>query len=102
MFVLVLAGAVPDLVLSRYWADYLAWFRGVVTTRTGVVYAEELPMGQWPNRLFAQDWTYPALSVLLRSAPEQAIVVARNDYRTTPPFDPSCGTVPALTGLYWR
>lgn len=102
MFVLVLAGAVPDLALSRYWLDYLAWFRGVVTTRTGLVYAEELPMGQWPYRLFAQDWTYPALSALLRSAPGQAIVVTRNDYKSNPPFDPSCGTVPALTGFSWR
>lgn len=102
MFVLVLAGAVPDLALSRYWSDYLAWFRGIVTTRTGLVYAEELPMRQWPYRLFAQDWTYPALSVLVRSAPGQAIVVTRNDYRSNPPFDPSCGTVPALTGFRWR
>ena len=102
MFVLVLAGAVPDLALSRYWSDYLAWFRGIVTTRTGLVYAEELPMRQWPYRLFAQDWTYPALSVLVRSAPGQAIVVTRNDYQSNPPFDPSCGTVPALTGFHWR
>lgn len=102
MFVLMLAGAVPDIALSRYWLDYLAWFRGIVTTRTGLVYAEELPMGQWPNRLFAQDWTYPALSALVRSAPGQAIVVTRNDYKSNPPFDPSCGTVPALTGFYWR
>jgi hypothetical protein len=101
MFVLVLAGAVPDLALSRYWSDYLGWFRGVVTTRTGVVYTDELPMGQWPYRLFAQDWTYPALSALLRSAPNQAIVVTRNDYRSNPPFDPSCGTVPRLTGFRW-
>ncbi|MCW5733654.1 MAG: hypothetical protein KIS73_05990 [Enhydrobacter sp.] len=101
MFVLVLAGAVPDLALSRYWADYLGWFRSVVTTRTGIVYAEELPMREWPHRLFAQDWTYPALSALLRSAPGQAIVVTRNDYRSNPPFDPSCGTVPRLTGFRW-
>ena len=59
-------------------------------------------MRQWPYRLFAQDWTYPALSVLVRSAPGQAIVVARNDYRSNPPFDPSCGTVPRLEGYRWR
>ena len=68
----------------------------------GAVYADELPMRQWPYRLFAQDWTYPALSVLVRSAPGQAIVVTRNDYQSNPPFDPSCGTVPALTGFHWR
>ena len=99
MFVLVLPGAVPDVALSRYWSDYCAWFRGIVTTRTGLVYADELPMRQWPYRLFAQDWTYPALSVLVRGAPGQAIIVTRNDYRSNPPFDPSCGTVPALHGF---
>lgn len=102
MFVLLLAGAVPDLALSRYWSDYLAWFRTVVTTRTGLVYADELPMREWPYRLFVQDWTYPALSALLRSAPGQAVVVARNDYLSNPPFDPSCGTVPRLIGFRWR
>jgi hypothetical protein len=102
MFVLVLAGAVPDLALSRYWLDYLAWFRGVVTTRTGLIHAEELPMGQWPYRLFAQDWSYPALSALLHGAPDQAIIVTRNDYRSNMPFDPSCGTVPHLIGFRWR
>jgi hypothetical protein len=101
MVVLLFAGAVPDIALSRYWSDYLAWFRGIVTTRSGLVAAEELPMRQWPQRLFAQDWTYPALSVLLRSAPGQAVVVARNDYQSNPPFDPSCGTVPRLEGFRW-
>ena len=82
MSVLVLAGACPEISRCRgNGCDYLAWFRGVVTTRTGVVYADELPMRQWPYRLFAQDWTYPALSALVRSAPGQAIVVTRNDYQ---------------------
>lgn len=101
MFVLVAAGAVPDLALSRYWADYLGWFRTVVTTRTGLVYAEQLPMRDWPYRLFAQDWTYPALSALLRGSPGDAIVVTRNDYLSNPPFDPACGTVPRLIGFRW-
>lgn len=101
MFVLVLAGAVPDLALTRYWIDYVAWFRGVVTTRSGLIYTDELPLRQWPYRLFAQDWTYPALSALLHSAPGQAIIVARNDYKSNLPFDPSCGTVPALAGFRW-
>ena len=53
----------PGIWLTRQWVDYLAWFRGVVTSHTGIVSAEELPLGQWPYRLFAQEWTYPALSV---------------------------------------
>jgi hypothetical protein len=102
MVVLLVAGAVPDIALTRLWVDYLGWFRGVVTSRTGVVHAETLPMGEWPYRLFAQDWTYPALSALVRSAPGQAIVAARKTALANPPFDPACGTVPRLDGFGWR
>jgi hypothetical protein len=101
MFMLVLAAIVPDLALTRLWVGYLDYFRGVVVGRTGIVPSTELPMGQWPNRLFAQDWTYPALSALVRSAPGQGIVVAPKDYRSHPPFEPSCGTVPRLEGYRW-
>ncbi|HEY6982153.1 hypothetical protein [Reyranella sp.] len=99
---LLLAAAVPDLALSRLWVGYLDYFRGLVTGHTGIVRANDLPMGQWPQRLFAQDWTYPALSALLRSAPDQGVVVIDKDYRSNPPFDPSCGTVPKLEGFAWR
>ena len=99
---LLLAAAVPDLALSRLWVGYLDYFRGLVTGHTGIVRANDLPMGQWPQRLFAQDWTYPALSALLRSAPGQGVVVIDKDYRSNPPFDPACGTVPKLEGFAWR
>ncbi len=102
MAVLLFAAVVPDLALSRLWIGYLGWFRGLVTNNTGLVRANDLPMQQWPYRLFAQDWTYPALSALLRSAPGQGIVVVDKDYRTSPPFEPSCGTVPRLEGFGWR
>jgi hypothetical protein len=101
MSLLVLAAAVPDLALTRLWVGYLDYFRGVVTGRTGLVLASDLPMGQWPYRLFAQDWTYPALSAVVRSAPGQAVVVAPQDFRLPRPFEPSCGTVPRLEGYRW-
>jgi hypothetical protein len=100
--VLVLAATVPDLALTRLWVGYLDYFRGVVSSRTGLVSSDELPLRLWPNRLFAQDWTYPALSAIVRSAPGQAIIVAPKDYRSNPPFEPSCGTVPRLDGYGWR
>jgi hypothetical protein len=102
MFILLAAGLVPDLMLTRLWVDHLAWFRGVVTSQQGVVAAETLGMRQWPRRLFAQEWTYPALSVLLHDAPRQAIVVTRNDYVNNWPFNPNCGTVPRIDGYRWR
>ncbi len=102
MVVLVVAAMVPDLVLTRMWTDYLGYFRGVVTGRTGVIAASTLPLQVWPQRLFAQPWTYPALSVVLHSAPGQAIVLADRDYSEDQPFDPACGTVPRLNGFSWR
>jgi hypothetical protein len=99
---LLLAAAVPDLALSRLWVGYLGYFRGVVTGHAGIVRAGDLPMRQWPYRLFSQDWTYPALSALVRSAPGQGIVVIDKDYRSNPEFEPSCGTVPRLEGFNWR
>ncbi|MBS0524001.1 MAG: hypothetical protein JSS04_10225 [Proteobacteria bacterium] len=102
MLLLVLGGAIPEIWLTRQWVGYLAWFRGVVTSQTGIVSARDLPLDRWPYRLFAQDWTYPALSVLLRNAPGQAVVVAPNDYLDDRPFDPLCGTVPRLDGYAWR
>jgi hypothetical protein len=106
MLLLVLGGAVPEIWLTRQWVDYLAWFRGVVTghagSSMGVVSAKDLPLDRWPYRMFAQEWTYPALSVLLHDAPGQAVVAAPNDYVHDHPFDPLCGTVPRLQGYSWR
>jgi hypothetical protein len=102
MLVLLVASLVPDLMLTRRWVDHLAWFRGMVTSQQGVVAADSAWMRQWPRRLFAQEWTYPALSVLLHDAAGQAIVVARNDYVSNRPFDPNCGTVPRIDGYRWR
>jgi hypothetical protein len=102
MFILVIAGAVPDVALTRLWIDHLAWFRGMLSGQKGEIVADSAWMRQWPYRLFAQEWTYPALSVLLHSAPGQAVVAARNDYVSNRPFDPACGTVPRLEGYRWR
>ena len=62
MTVLVLAAALPDVVLTRLWSDYLGCLRGVVDSRQGIVRASELPLLDWPDKLFAQDWSCPALS----------------------------------------
>ena len=101
-FALALAAAVPDLALTHLWRGYLGFMRSVVVSHTGIVKAADLPMSAWPNFLFSQDWTLPALTATLRSKQADAIVVAGPNFRDEWPFDPACGTLPRLYGFAWR
>ncbi len=100
--VLVAAGMVPDLVLTGLWNGYLGFVRGVVVSHTGLVKSSDLPMGDWPQSLFSQDWTVPALSAVVRSRQSQAFIVAPPNSADDRPFDPACGTLPRLYGYTWR
>jgi hypothetical protein len=102
MAILMLAAAIPDMVLTRIWIDYLAFFRGVVVGHAGFVDARGLPMQTWPYRLFSQDWSYPALSAVVRRSAGDAVVLSDLGYRGNGPFDPACGTLPRLPGYAWR
>ena len=64
MTALLLAAAVPDVVLTGLWSDYLARMRTLVDTREGAIRARDLPLLDWPDKLFAQDWSLPAMSAL--------------------------------------
>jgi hypothetical protein len=101
MMVLLVAAAVPDIALTRLWSGYLAFYRGVVTSHTGYVSVTSLPDRVWPWWLFNQQWSVPALSAILRSAPDQAIVLAVEGPGDMPPFDSRCGTLPRLKGYRW-
>lgn len=102
MTALLLAAAVPDVVLTGLWSDYLARMRTLVDTREGAIRAGDLPLLEWPDKLFAQDWSLPAMSVLVSRTPGRAYVLADKDYLSNPPFDPACGTLPRLQGYAWR
>ena len=102
MTALLLAGTVPDLVLTGLWSDYLGRMRTLVDRRDGIVPAGDLPLLDWPDKLFAQDWSLPAMSALVSRTPGRAYVLADKDYRSNPPFDPACGTLPRLEGYGWR
>ena len=66
-----------------------------------VVRAADLPHGQWPYRLFYQDWTSPALGSLVRRGPDDGVILGPEG--TDPmPFDSRCGTLPQLKGFGWR
>jgi hypothetical protein len=99
--VLLVAASIPDIVLTRLWMDYLGYFRGVVASHKGVVRVAELPHGEWPYRLFYQDWTSPALGSLVRRAPDDAHILGPETAEQMP-FDSRCGTLPELKGFSWR
>jgi len=101
MTALLLAAAVPDVVLTGLWSDYLARMRTLVDTREGAIRARDLPLLEWPDKLFAQDWSLPAMSALISRTPGRAYVLADKDYLSNPPFDPACGTLPHLQGYGW-
>jgi hypothetical protein len=99
---LTFAAAVPDIALTRLWAGYLDGLRNLVDNRTGIVRAETLPLHEWPNKLFFQDWSFPALTAVVSRTPGKAYVVSDQDYLSNPPFEPACGLLPRLSGYGWR
>ncbi len=99
---LTLAAAVPDIALTRLWAGYLDGFQSLVDHRSGIIRAETLPLHDWPNKLFFQDWSVPALSAVVSRTPGRAYVVSDQDYLSNPPFEPPCGLLPRLSGYGWR
>jgi hypothetical protein len=101
MTVLTVAAAVPDVALTGLWSDYLGRLRGLVDSRAGIVRARDLPLLDWPDKLFAQDWSLPAMSAIVSRTPGRAFVRVDNDYLSNPPFDPACGTLPRLKGYGW-
>ena len=96
-----MAAAVPDVALTRLWADYLNDLRKLIDGRSGIIRAETLPIYDWPNKLFFQDWSYPALSAVVSRSPGRSYVVSDQDYLSNPPFEPACGLLPRLTGYGW-
>ena len=102
MAVLVVAASVPDLALTGLWWDYLGRLRGLVDSREGIVRGVSLPLLDWPDKLFAQAWSLPAMSAIVSRTPGRAYVRVDDDYLSNPPFDPACGTLPRLDGYGWR
>ena len=99
---LAVAGAIPDVALTRLWRGHIEQLRHVVDERTGIVRAETLPLHDWPTKLFFQDWSYPALSAVVSRTPGQSYIVTDQDYLSNPPFEPACGMLPKLKGYGWR
>ena len=99
--VLFVAATIPDLALTRLWTGYLDRIAALVDRGEGAISTRTLPLAQWPDKLFAQDWTLPALSAVVSHTPGRAYVITDKDYLSNPPFDPACGTLPRLAGYQW-
>jgi len=102
MTLLVIAAAIPDVMLTGLWSDYLGRMRDLVDSRQGIIRASEQPLLDWPDKLFAQDWSLPAMSAIVSRTPGRAFLRIDNDFQSNPPFDPACGTLPRLKGYGWR
>jgi hypothetical protein len=102
MPVLVMAAAPPDVALTGLWSDYLVRMRTLVDSRHGIIRASEQPLLDWPDKLFAQDWSLPAMSAIVSRTPGRAYLRLDNDFLSNPPFDPACGTLPRLKDYGWR
>ena len=101
MAMLLMASMVPDIALTRMWTVYLDRFRSLVVGQSGTVQAGDAGLYDWPANMFRQDWSYPALSLLLRQAPSNALVMPAAASGELPLYDPACG-LPGLTGYVWR
>lgn len=101
LFGLLLAASVPDIVLTRMWTEYLDGFRALIVGHKGFVQARDVAFYDWPAKLFRQGWSYPPLSLILRNAPTDAMVMPALEYGEPPLYEPACG-IPALTGYAWR
>jgi hypothetical protein len=98
---LLLAAAIPDIVLTNMWVAYLERFRGLIVGKTGTVRAWDADLYEWPGGLFRQGGTYPTLSLVLRKYPTDALVMPAPAYGEPPGIEPECG-VPPLAGYAWR
>lgn len=99
--VLFVAATIPDLALTHLWTGYLDRIAVVVDRGDGAIPTRTLPLAQWPDKLFTQDWSLPALSAVVSHTPGRAYIIADKDYLSNPPFDPACGTLPRLAGYQW-
>lgn len=100
--VLLVAATIPDLALTHLWTGYLDRIATLVNRGQGAIPTRTLPLAEWPDKLFTQDWSLPALSAVVSRTPGRAYVIADKDYLSNPPFDPACGTLPRLTGYRWE
>jgi hypothetical protein len=95
-----LAALVPDLALTSRWSEYRRTVQEVVQSRSGRVPVADTPIGEARFQPFYQSWTYPALSLILRRAPSDAVLFVPRSHHPWK-LDPEVW-LPMLEGYAWR
>ncbi|HYC65082.1 MAG TPA: hypothetical protein VEC14_10155 [Reyranellaceae bacterium] len=99
LLVLLIAAAVPDIVLTAMWSDYRERFRSLVLAGSGVQPLREPALHRPPATMFRQTWSYPALSLVLRRDAANALLMPGPGEPAL--YDPACGLA-AFAGYAWR
>jgi hypothetical protein len=98
----MVVASIPDLALTARWSSYLRAMQSFVQSHSGRISVAETPLSEQRYRDFGQDWTYPAISLLLRNAPSNAILVVPSaNYGTPWNLNPDI-RLPPLEGYAWR
>ena len=92
-----------DLVLTVTWSSYLEALRKTAQTHTELVAFEDSPLASWPYNLFVENWTVAGTSLILRSTPNDALVLPPKGFTDWQPFDPTGKgvDVPDLGRFFW-
>jgi len=91
---------VPDLALTSRWSEYRRTVQEVVQSRTGRVLVADTVIAEARFQPFFQDWTYPALSLMLRRTPGDAVLFvprSNHPWKLNPEI-----WLPSLEGYAWR
>ena len=99
-FGFMLAAMVPDMALTSRWSEYRRTVQEVVQSRTGRVLVADTVIAEARFQPFFQDWTYPALSLMLRRTPGDAVLFvprSNHPWKLNPEI-----WLPTLEGYAWR
>jgi hypothetical protein len=99
LLALLAAAAVPDMALTIQWSAHLEKLRGLIVGKSGIVRLADTRLYQGQGELFRQEWSVPALSLILRRAPTDALVLPAPGEHSF--YTPECG-VPAFAGYTWK
>jgi len=85
----LLAALPSDIVLTEIWRHSLIEFRTIISTRSGLIAAEDTDFLRKPYSEMVEPWALPSQSVILRREPTDGIILPPKGYTGWQPFDPT-------------